>query len=155
MPFVQDQSNPRQNLATNRNWVNRANTILNTPAAAYPTPPSWPGSVTNVMLADQYGETPDRNVFSFPVDIGPPLESRMSSVPSDIIDGMIRCKTAVEYEALASFYRDTCKDGVLSFIRTHPRTQLAGCIFRFESFKLTRVYAGIVHDVAVRLRYLR
>lgn len=116
--------------------------------------PDWPGTVTTRLLADGFSETPDRNVFSFPVDIGPPLESRMSSVPSDIIDGTIRCRSAAEFETLATFYRDTCKDGVLSFTRAHPRTQVAACVFRFESFKLSRMTAD-VHDVAVRLRYLR
>mgnify|MGYP001614537338 CR=1 FL=1 len=116
--------------------------------------PIWPASVTTLIGEDGFTEEPQRNVSSYQVDIGPPLEARMSSVPNDIIEGTIICKDEGEYEDLKDFYETDLMCGVLPCLRPHPRTQQPNQIFKIEAFRLSRVQVDR-HDVAVRLRWLR
>lgn len=107
-----------------------------------------------IFDANGYGEQPERNVSSFPVDIGPALEARMSSVATEIINGTIICLTMADYESLHDFYRDDLKDGSLKFTATHPRTGVASQIFKFQSFSLSRI-DGLVHFVSFSMRWFR
>lgn len=115
---------------------------------------TWPSDVTLVFKAESYTERPERNVSSFPVDVGPALEARASSVATDLLSGTIPCQTSAEYESLMDFYRDDLVDGTLPFTRAHPRTSEASCIFKIEDIYLSQK-TGDIHFVTVTMRRFR
>lgn len=80
---------------------------------------SWPGGVPTGAIQGSLTEQVERNISSFEVDLGPPLESRQSSIATSFLSFealMLR----TQYVLLIAWYRDTLKDGVLSFNRKHP-----------------------------------
>jgi hypothetical protein len=84
-------------------------------------PAAWPATVTQLVDSSGYRETVERNVVEFAPEVGPPMARRRSSVSSDLISFSTTPVTDDEYDALVGFYRDTLKDGALTFLRTHPR----------------------------------
>ena len=114
---------------------------------------TWPAGVTLSFKENDYREKPDRNIDAFPVDHGPALENRATSVPGVLISGTIPCGSSDEYDDLVEFWRDDLLDGSLHFTRAHPRTGTATQEFKFESApELSKVWSDI-HEVAVTLRY--
>lgn len=84
---------------------------------------TWPSDVPqDALLPAGYGERPQRNVASFQPDSGIAIERRRSSVSTDDISYTSVLMTSFAWDSLVDFYRDTLKDGVLPFLRTHPRT---------------------------------
>jgi hypothetical protein len=87
-------------------------------------PENWP-AVNQVVLRASVSEKPERNVRSFQPEFGPPMEGRRTSVSTDVFAFTGRV-TSNEWDTLMAWYRDTLKDGSLTFTRNHPRTAAAG-----------------------------
>lgn len=84
---------------------------------------AWPAEVPQAAQVSGYSEEPQRNVASFPTDVGPPIARRRSSVATTRLGYTSMPLTAAEAAALMMFYTTTLKDGVLPFTRMHPRTE--------------------------------
>lgn len=112
----------------------------------------WPSQVPAKELHAGYAEAPESNIAEFPVEVGPPKSRRRSSVTTALIS-FEQILSAGEYDALMDFWRDQLKDGVLPFVRVHPRTR-ALATFRFAAPPGMRALADDVYRVTLQLRQL-
>lgn len=91
--------------------------------------PTWPSTVPQKGLIGTFQFEDEDNVDEFPVDVGPPLRVRSSSIAGERM-AYSWIFTATQWEALRTFWRTDCADGSLEFQRTHPRTGLTiTCVF--------------------------
>lgn len=115
---------------------------------------AWPASVPQFSLQQSYGEQPERNVIEFTPEVGPPMSRRRTSISTDIID-FETIMTFDEYDALVSFYRTDLKDGVLPFLRGHPRNPEVSTNeyeFRFMTEPKLKAISPDLCSVAMRVR---
>lgn len=110
---------------------------------------AWPATVPQWHLHSSYSERARRHVASFEPEAGVAIERRRSSISMEDMAYDVSL-TSAQFDALLTFYRDTLKDGVLPFERTHPRSGAAITCKFTEAPSLAAVLVGH-YRVTIRL----
>ena len=111
---------------------------------------AWPGDVNMNALRDTYTETPERNVASFPVEVGPAKERQRTSYSTDLVT-FTGSYTKAEWASLKTFYRTTLLDGTQPFIFTNP-FDLTDGTYKFTAAPLLQTVRQLKAQVQIALR---
>lgn len=93
--------------------------------------PTWPGSLPDIPLVEQFQEQPPNLLLRTEMDAGPAKVRRRATAGVRPMRGLISC-TKAQVATLDTFYVTTCVGGSLAFDWTHPRTG-AAVSFRFRN----------------------
>jgi len=85
---------------------------------------TWPGTLPDNFLQDNFSEKVPENVIRTPMDIGPPKMRQRSTAASRPISGNAYMTTA-QVAIHDTFFVTTLSYGSLRFDWTHPRTGAA------------------------------
>lgn len=114
--------------------------------------PSWPSGLSFAPLISGYDESDVVNLRKFEPEIGPAKTRRASSFAMENFSLSIVLNTA-DLATLDDFYRDTLKDGALSFTHVHPRLGATATLRFVEPFKKSW-FAHDLWQIGMTLRKL-
>lgn len=81
--------------------------------------PTWPTTLPQCPILNDYTETRQRNIASFKPEVGLPKQRRRSTAAYNTVTLSYRM-TSAQKEIFFGFYIDDCADGSLSFSWAHP-----------------------------------
>lgn len=84
---------------------------------------AWPATIPQCPILNGLAEQRQRNVASFPPDVGPPKLRRRSTAAAVQTTVVFKMSNA-ELVDFNTFYETTLADGTLPFTWDHPRTKV-------------------------------
>jgi len=94
--------------------------------------PTWPGTLPQSALINDYTESLEDNLSRFQPEVGPPKLRRRSSIFTTSV-GFSMLLTSAQLATLETFYKTTLEDGALSFTTNDFRDETPTTEYTFTS----------------------